>query len=177
MGKFPGIEFCIGGVAMDKKLQEAFCEQLKNELYSAYLYLAMSAYFESKNLPGFGHWMKVQTKEELGHGMKFFSFLVDRNARVALQAIPQPERDYASPLEVFEETLGHEKKVTGLINQLYELSIEVNDNASSVFLQWFITEQIDEEKNATAIVETIKMIKPDSAALIMLDRELAKREE
>lgn len=161
---------------MDKKLLDAFNEQIKNELYSAYLYLAMSAYFEAENLQGFAHWMEVQYKEETAHALKLFSFLIDRGARVSLQAIPQPEKEYASAQEVFALVLGHEKKVTGLINQLYELSEKLNDHAAAVFLQWFVTEQIDEEKNATVILETIKMIKPDSAALIMLDRELAKRE-
>jgi len=162
---------------MDKKLQNSLNEQLKNELYSAYLYLSMAAFFESKNLPGFSNWMKVQSKEESAHGMKIFDFLNDRGVRVILQGIPQPPADFSSAQEIFEETLGHEKKVTDLINQLYELSIEVNDNAATIFLQWFITEQIDEEKNATVILETLKLIKPDSAALIMLDRELAKRQE
>ncbi len=119
--------------------------------------------------------MKAQAKEESGHGMKFFDFLNDRGGRVILQEIPQPPADFSSAQEVFEETLAHEKKVTGLLNQLYELSIEVNDNAATIFLQWFITEQIEEEKNAAQILETLKLIKPDSAALIMLDRELAKR--
>jgi ferritin len=161
---------------MDKKLQTAFNSQIKNELYSAYLYLAMAAYFESENLEGFSHWMKIQAKEEMGHAMKFFDFLNDRGVRVALQAIEQPPADFVSPLEVFESTLEHEKKVTALINDLYELSIEVNDNSSTVLLQWFITEQVEEEKNATKILGILKMLKPDSAATIMLDRELAKRE-
>ena len=161
---------------MDKKLQKAFNDQIKNELYSAYIYLAMAAYFESKNLPGFAHWMKQQYKEEVSHGMKLFEFLNDRGVRVLLQPIAQPALDYSSTLEVFEETLKHEKKVTSLINALYDLAKQVNDNASSVFLQWFISEQVEEEKNAAQIIETLKMIKPEGAALIMLDRELAKRE-
>jgi ferritin len=161
---------------MDKKLQKAFNDQIKNELYSAYLYLSMAAYFESKNLPGFAHWMKVQYKEEVSHGMKMFGFLVDRGVRVTLQAIPQPELDFASALEVFEKTLAHEKKVTSLIDNLSDLAKEASDNASVVFLQWFISEQVEEEKNANSILDTIKVIKPDSAALIMLDRELARRE-
>ncbi len=162
---------------MDKKLQDALNNQLKNELYSAYLYLSMAAFFESRNLPGFSNWMKVQAKEESEHAMKFFDFLNDTGGRVILQEIPQPPADFSSAQEVFEETLEHEEKVTNLLNQLYELSIEVNDNAATIFLQWFITEQIDEEKNATLILETLKLIKPDSAALVMLDRELAKRQE
>ena len=161
---------------MDKKLQKAFNDQIKHELYSSYIYLAMAAYFETKNLPGFAHWMKIQYKEEVAHAMKMFEFLNDRGQRVLLQAIPQPVLEFSSSLEVFEETLKHEQKVTSLINALYELAKEVSDHASVVFLQWFISEQVEEEKNATAIIQTLKLIKTEGAPLIMLDRELAKRE-
>jgi ferritin len=161
---------------MDKKLQKALNDQIKHELYSAYIYLAMAAYFETKNLPGFAHWMKIQYKEEVSHAMKFFEFLNDRGARVLLQAIPQPALEFSSSLEVFEETLKHEQKVTNLINALYDLAKKINDHASVVFLQWFVSEQVEEEKNATVIIQTLKMIKSEGAPLIMLDRELAKRE-
>jgi ferritin len=161
---------------MEKKLQKAFNDQIKNELYSAYIYLAMAAYFGTKNLPGFTHWMKIQYKEEVVHAMKMFEFLNDRGQRVLLQAIPQPTLEFSSSLEVFEETLKHEQKVTSLINALYELAKEVNDHASVVFLQWFVSEQVEEEKNATNIIQNLKMIKSEGAPLIMLDRELAKRE-
>jgi ferritin len=161
---------------MDKKLQNAINNQIKHELYSAYLYLSMAAYCESQNLAGFSHWMKIQAKEETSHAYKFFEFLNDRGVRVILQAIPEPPADFSSPLGVFEKTLAHEQEVTKLINNLYELSIEVNDNSTTVLLQWFITEQVEEEKHATHIMETLRVIKPDSAAIIMLDRELAKRE-
>lgn len=161
---------------MDKKLQKAFNDQIKHELYSAHIYLAMAAYFEAKSLSGFAHWMKVQYKEEVAHAMKMFEFLNDRGVKVLLQAIPQPALEYTSTLEVFEETLKHEKKVTSLINALYDLAKEIKDSASSVFLQWFISEQVEEEKNASYIIETLKMTKPEGPALIMLDRELAKRQ-
>jgi len=161
---------------MDKKLQKNFNDQIKHELYSAYIYLAMAAYFETKNLSGFAHWMKLQYKEEIAHAMKMFEFLNDRGIRVLLQSIPQPVLEFSSSLEVFEETLKHEQKVTSLINVLYELAKEVNDHASVVFLQWFVSEQVEEEKNATVIIQTLKMIKAEGAPLIMLDRELAKRE-
>jgi len=161
---------------MDKKLLSTFNEQIKNELYSEYLYLSMSAYFESVNLPGFSHWMKKQAGEERVHGMKMFDFLCDRGERVILEAIPQPPIEFSSAKEVFEETLKHEKKVTALINNLYNISVKVNDQAAMVFLQWFITEQVEEEKNPTKILGDIKMIKPDSGAILILDRELAKRE-
>jgi ferritin len=161
---------------MNKKLHDEINKQINNELYSAYLYLAMAAYCETKNLAGFSHWLKIQAKEEITHAMKFFDFLNDRGVKVALRAISQPPIDFASAQDIFEKTLEHEKKVTSMINELYETSREVSDAAAEVFLQWFINEQVEEEKNATIILETIKMIKPDSAALIMLDRELAKRE-
>mgnify|MGYP001575915754 CR=1 FL=1 len=161
---------------MDKKLQSIFNEQIKNELYSEYLYLSMAAYFETVNLLGFSHWMKKQAGEEKVHAMKIFDFLCDRGVRVILEAIPQPPTEFSSVKEVFEETLKHEKKVTALINNLYNLSQKVNDQAAMVFLHWFIAEQVEEEKNPAKILEDIKMIKPDSGAILILDRELAKRE-
>jgi ferritin len=163
---------------MNKKLEAAFNEQIKHELYSSYLYLAMAAHFEAKSLTGFAHWMKVQAKEENTHAMKMFEFLNDRGVRVVLQAIPQPPAEYGNPLSIFEKVLEHEKKVTALIDKLYAIAGEVKDNAAGVFLQWFITEQVEEEKNATYIIDTLTMIKPEAQpALIMLDRELAKRGE
>ena len=162
---------------MDKKLQKAYCDQIKNELYSAYLYLGMAAYFEARNLSGFAHWMKVQFKEETAHAMKMFDFLNDRGVKVVLQAIAQPTVEYSSCQDAFETTLAHEKKVTSLINGLVEISRKVEDNASLAFLQWFVSEQVEEEKNATMILETLKMLRGESAAVIMLDRELARRGE
>jgi ferritin len=162
---------------MDKKLEKALNEQIKNEFYSSYLYLAMAAYLEAKTLPGFAHWMKVQAKEEWGHGMKIFGFLIDRGVKVTLQEIAQPPADFGSPVDIFEKVLGHEKKVTGMIDALYKLSADVSDNAARVFLHWFVNEQVEEEKNATYILDTLKSMKCESGpALIMMDRELAKRE-
>ncbi|MBU1125669.1 MAG: ferritin, partial [Candidatus Omnitrophica bacterium] len=125
---------------------------------------------------GAAHWLKVQHKEEVGHAMKIFDFLNDRGVRVLLQSIPQPTQDFASVREVFEETLKHEKKVTALLNALSDLAEEVDDKAAEIFLQWFITEQVEEEKSATVIVENLKIVKPDSPALLMLDKGLGKRE-
>lgn len=160
---------------LSKKLQDALNEQIKNELYSGYLYLAMSAYFEANNLPGFARWMRVQAGEEQAHALRFFDFIVERGGRVVLQAIDQPPVEFSSPLAVFEATLEHEKKVTGLINQLYELAVAERDYPAQVMLQWFINEQVEEEKNAAQIVETLKMIGEKGQALIMLDRELGQR--
>jgi ferritin len=167
----------LGGVGMDKKLLKAFNEQIKNELYSAYLYLSMAAYFESVNLAGFGHWMKKQATEEVEHGMKMFEFLADRGEKIALEAIPKPSADFSSAKDVFEETLKHEKKVTALINKLYDIAERVDDKSAKIFLQWFITEQVEEEKNASEILEKLKMVKPGSAALLMLDSVMGKRGE
>jgi ferritin len=156
-------------------LQKAFNEQIKNELYSAYLYLSMAAYFESINLTGFSHWMRQQVKEEMVHAMKMFEFLGDRGERVILEAIAKPPSDFSSPKGVFEETLKHEKKVTSLINKLYDLASKVDDKAAVIFLQWFVTEQVEEEKSASDILEKLKVAKPDSAALLMLDSMMGKR--
>ena len=161
---------------MDKKLEKAFNEQIKNEFYSAYLYLSMVAYAEANNLPGAAHWFKKQYGEEISHGMKIFEFLNDRNARVILQAIAQPVSDFSSLLHAFEETLKHEKKVTALIESLVDLARKVEDKAAEIFLQWFITEQVEEEKSAVQIIGHLKMVRPDSAGLIMLDKQLGKRE-
>ena len=160
---------------MDKKLQKAFNDQIKHEVYSAYLYLAMSAYVETKNLPGFSHWLKVQFKEELGHAMKQFEFLVDRGERVTLQAVPQPPAEFASPLDIFEKVLEHEKKVTGLIHALSNLAREVNDTAAEIFLQWFVTEQVEEEQQACAIVEKLRLAGDKGSTLLYLDKEFGKR--
>lgn len=162
---------------MDKKLINAFNTQIKNELYSSYLYLSMAAYSEAKNLSGFAVWLKAQAKEEVEHAMKIFDYLNDRGERVVLEAISQPPNDFVSTQDIFKRTLDHEKKVTNMISKLADLANKVNDKAASVFLQWFINEQVEEEKNATAILQTIKDIGSNSVAMIMLDRELAKRGE
>ncbi len=149
---------------------------IKNELYSAYLYLSMAAYCEGKNLPGFAHWLKVQAKEELGHAMKIFEFMVDVGEQIILKAIDQPPANFSFPADIFEKTLEHEKKITTMINNLVNLARQANDNPSIVMLQWFVNEQVEEEKNAAYILETLKTIKETGPALIMLDRELGKRE-
>ncbi|HOJ30668.1 MAG TPA: ferritin [bacterium] len=161
---------------MEKNLQKAMNEQIRNELYSAYLYLSMAAYCESKNLSGIAHWLKVQAKEEVSHAMKFFEFMVDVGAEITLLAIDQPPTDFASVTEIFEKTLEHEKKVTAMINNLVSLAQKAGDNPAMIMLQWFVNEQVEEEKNASQILETLKMIKEQGPAIVMLDRELGKRE-
>jgi len=158
-------------------MQDAINEQIKNELYSGYLYLAMAAYAEAQNLPGFAHWMKAQCQEEVEHAMKFFGHVAERGGRVELRAIDEPPVEFDSPTALFEMTLEHEKKVTGLINDLYELALAEKDYASQVLLQWYIGEQVEEEANATEILETLRMAGGKGQALVMMDRALARRGE
>ena len=160
---------------LNKTIQDAMNEQIKNELYSAYLYLSMSAYCESINLPGCASWMRMQEQEEKIHAMKLFDFVHERGGRVVLQAIDQPPSEFGPPLAVFEKTLEHEQKVTGLINNLYALAVEEKDYASQIFLQWFVTEQIEEENSVSQVIEQLKMIGDSRQGLLMLDRDLGGR--
>lgn len=160
---------------LNETMQDAMNEQIKNEFYSAYIYLSMSAYFEGTSLPGFANWMRVQAQEEQGHAMRFYNFINERGGRVVLQAIDQPPIEFGSPLDVFERTLEHEQLVTGMIHQLYTLAIQEQDYASQIFLQWFVTEQVEEEDSATQIIEMLKLIGDKRHALLMLDRELGSR--
>jgi ferritin len=161
---------------MDSRLQDLIQEQIGHEYYSSYLYLQMASYFESVNLEGFAKWMKVQAREEREHGDKMYEFLQDRGVRVILRAIPQPPSGYASAQDAFEKTLEHEQKVTSLIDGIADLADKVNDRPTKVFIQWFVTEQVEEEKNATRILDLLKKIKPDSGAIFQLDHRLGKRE-
>ena len=160
---------------LGKEIQDEMNEQMKNEFYAAYQYLSMAAYCESENLPGFAHWMRTQAQEETQHAMKFYDFILDRNGRVVLQAVEEPVVEFGAPLEVFERALEQEQRVTAMINDLYGLAVRENDYASQTFLQWFVTEQVEEEKNAGDVVETLKMIGDRSEALFLLDRELGRR--
>jgi ferritin len=160
---------------LSKTMEQAINGQINAELYSSYLYLAMSAYAENANLPGFAQWMKVQAKEEQEHAMKFFHYVVERGGRIELAAIAKPPVDFQSPLALFEQTLEHEKHVTSLINDLYALAVKEKDYASQIMLQWFISEQVEEEANATQIVETLRIAGEKGNALIMMDRFLGSR--
>jgi ferritin len=160
---------------LTKKIQDALNQQINHELFSSYLYLAMSAHFESVNLPGFARWMKVQSEEETEHGMKFFHYLNERGGKVILEAIAKPAADYKTPVEVMKKVLEHEKKVTGTIEALYELSMKEKDYATQVMLHWFIKEQVEEEKNASDIIEILKNIGDAPAGLAMLDSRLGAR--
>jgi len=156
-------------------IQDAFNKQITGEYYSSYLYLSMAAWFESKGLKGFAHWMLVQSQEELTHVLKFFKFIHDRNGRVQLEAIDQPPREWESPLDVFRATLAHEEDVTASIDQLVDLALHHRDHAAYNFLQWFVAEQVEEEANVGDLISQLELVADDGRALLMLDRELAQR--
>jgi ferritin len=162
---------------ISKTMQDAINEQIKNEYYSAYLYLSMSGYFESMNMPGSAKWMRTQHDEELTHALKMFDFVNDRGGRVALKPIDQPTTDFASPLAVWEMVLEHERKVTGLIYKLYEQAVKEGDYATQAFLAWFVNEQVEEEKNASLMLERFKQAGTSPASLLLFDGHFTKRGE
>jgi len=135
----------------------------------------MSAYFESINLPGFANWMKIQAQEELTHAMKIFRFVNERGGRVLLTAVAKPETEWKAPLNAFEDALAHEQKVTAMIDNLVDIAMEEKDHASRSMLNWFVDEQVEEEANASEIVEKLKLIGDKGHGLLMLDRDLATR--
>lgn len=156
-------------------LENAMNTQIAAELYSSHLYLAMSAYCESQGLPGFAHWFRVQSEEERDHAMSFMRHVVDRGGRVTMAGVEAPHADFGSPQGAFEEALAHEMNVTMMIDGIYGLAHQHSDYASQVFLQWFVSEQVEEEKVATQIVQTLKSLGGDPTALLVLDRELGAR--
>jgi len=161
---------------LGKKMQDALNEQINAELYSGYLYLSMSAYFESVKMPGMAHWMRLQTGEEQEHAMKLFGHVVERGGRVTLKAIDTPQAEWASPLAAFEGAYAHEQKVTGLINDLVKVAREEKDTAADAFLQWFVKEQVEEEETADEIVQKLKKIVGAPDGLRALDGELGQRQ-
>ena len=160
---------------LSKAVQDILNDQINHELYSAYFYLSMAAYCETQNLPGAARWLRVQATEEQGHAMKFFDYVNERGGEVKLKAIAGPPTEYTSGLDLFQQVLEHEQKVTGLINRCYEVAVKENDYASQVMLHWFIEEQVEEEASATAIVERLKLVGSQSTALFMLDSQLGAR--
>ena len=160
---------------INKPMQDAMNDQINKELYSSYLYLSMAAYLEDRNLPGFAHWMRVQEAEERGHAMKLYDFMVERGGRVMLKSIDAPKAEWNSTLELAEEVAAHEAKITASVNALYELAFKEKDYPAQIMLQWFITEQVEEEKNAAEIVANLKLIEDRGTAVLMLDHRLAKR--
>jgi len=160
---------------VNREIEGALNQQLNAELYSSYLYLSMSAYFQTINLLGFANWMRIQAQEELVHAMKFYDFINERNGRVILQQVEAPPTEWSSPLDVFEGAYKHEQKVTGLINDLVNLAVGERDNATNIFLQWFVTEQVEEEASADEVVQKLKLVGDDSSGLFMLDGEMGQR--
>ena len=160
---------------LSKKMEKAINQQINAEMYSSYLYLSMATYFESKSLGGFSNWMRQQAQEELFHGMKMFDYVCERGGQVTLKAIDKPPSKWSSPLNAFENVLSHEQKVTGLINNLVNLALEERDHATNIFLQWFVSEQVEEEDTAGGLVDKLILIGKDANGLFMLDSELATR--
>jgi len=158
------------------KMEAAINKQINAELYSGYLYLSMAAYFESQNLKGMAHWMEVQAGEEQGHAMRFYNFLNERGGRVKLQAIEQPKTDWKSPLAAFEEAYAHEQKVTAMIESLVDLASSEQDKAAFAMLQWFVSEQVEEEASTSEIAQKLKMVKESGHGVFMIDQALGRRE-
>ena len=162
---------------LDPKIQAALNDQLQHELGSWYLYLAMAAHFEAANLPGSAAWMRKQASEELVHAMKVFNYVNDRDGRVTLQAIPQPPAEFPSTVEVWKQALANEEKVSVLIGTILEQAQKARDHATVAMLQWFVTEQVEEEKTARTILEQVERLGPPSTAIYFLDRHLGKDAE
>ncbi len=160
---------------MNKRVEKVLNEQINREYHSAYLYLSMCAYFDSKNLEGFSNFMRVQYQEEVSHAMKFFNHIIERGGRVTLQPISGVKTEWTDVIEVFEDTLAHEKFITKCINELLEVAYEEKDYATINMLQWYVAEQVEEEASVSGILEQLKMIEGKGAGLFMLDREMKAR--
>jgi ferritin len=161
---------------ISKTMEDALNRQVNREYYSAYLYLSMSAYFQTVNLKGFARWMRVQAREERAHAEKIYDYIIARGGKVELAAIEAPKAKWASAGKVFEESYAHEQKVTGMIHALVELAIREKDHASFEMLQWFVKEQVEEEANALDILSQIKIVGDVPGHLFYLDHHLGKRE-
>jgi ferritin len=162
-------------MTLGKDLEKAFNDQIHLELASSYAYLGLSAWFETQSLPGMAHWMRLQSEEEHEHAMKFYRFVVDRDGAVTLGALDGPSTSFASPLDAFEHSLAHERKVTSAINALYAKATEAQDFSSLPLLGWFVNEQVEEEATVSQIIEDLRRIGDNQHALLMLDRELGAR--
>jgi len=160
---------------LKKKMLKALNNQINAEMYSSYLYLSMESYFQSVSLSGFASWMRGQVQEELFHAMKFYDYVNERGGKVALDTIHKPDSNWKTPLAAFEHILEHEQLVTGLINDLMDLAIAEQDHATRIFLQWFVSEQVEEEATVGEVVDKLRLIKDDSSGLFLLDAEMNKR--
>ena len=160
---------------ISKKLQDALNAQINAEMWSAYLYLSMSVEAESKGLKGFGNWFFIQFREEQDHARILMNYLLARGGQVLLAPIAEVRTPWGSQLEAFEDTLAHEKKVTAMINNLYDMAVTEKDHATASMLKWFIDEQVEEEESATTIIDSLKLVSGDKMGVFMLDKELATR--
>lgn len=160
---------------LNQTIQNLLNQQIAKELYASNLYLAMSGHFAQANLNGMATWMRVQSGEERGHALRFFDFVIDREGQVEIGAVDQPPTEFGAPVEIFKQALEHERKVTASINNIYAHAVQEGDYATQVFLQWFISEQVEEEASATEMVERLTMAGDDRAALLMLDAEMKGR--
>jgi len=160
---------------LSKKMEKALNEQIKWELYSGYMYLSMSAWFADQGLSGFAHWMRLQAQEELAHAMRFFDYVVERGGRAVLAAIDAPPVSWKSPLEAMEKTLEHEQLVTKRINDLVDVAKSGKDHATDIMLQWFVSEQVEEEDSVGEVLAKVRLIGKDGGGLYMLDKELSSR--
>ena len=160
---------------LEKNVIKAMNEQINKEFFSSYLYLSMSAYCESEGFPGCAKWLKVQSEEENEHGMKIYHFIHERGGRVELESIDKPKVDFKNLTQLFAQVLEHEQKVSASITALYETAVKSNDYPTQIMLQWFITEQVEEEKNAHEIVDLLKKVGDSPVSLIMFDRQLGAR--
>jgi len=160
---------------INKKVTDALNEQINAEMWSAYLYLSMSAYFQSNNLAGFANWMRIQYQEEMSHALKFFDYVTERGGKVELKPIAEVKTEWKNAIEVFKETLVHEQKVTSLINNLVNIAIEEKDHASNNFLQWYVSEQVEEESNVDKLLGELILVDGNGHGMLLLDRELATR--
>lgn len=160
---------------ISQRMEEALNKQINEELFSSYLYLSMSAHFENMSLSGFANWMRIQSQEESFHGMKLFDYVNERGGVVKLKAIEAPKLEWNSIIDIFEETLAHEQHITSKINELMKIAQEENDFATSSFLQWYVSEQVEEEATAGEILDQLKFIEDDKRALLMIEREMRGR--
>lgn len=160
---------------LSKIMEDSLNEQINREMYSAYLYMSMSAYASQAGLKGFANWFMVQYHEEMLHAMKMYEFVNRRGGSVILKALPQPPATFASPLDMFQKTFEHEQYITKSINEWMDLAIAEKDHATQIFLQWYVTEQVEEENNDQEILAQLKVIGADAQGLMLLDKDLAAR--
>lgn len=160
---------------ISQRIQDVMNEQIKHETFSAYLYFSMAAYFHSRSLDGMAQWMKAQAQEEFAHALRFFTHINDRGGRIELQALEKPQTDWESPIAAFQAALQHEEFITGKINDLAKLADEENDRAAGIMLQWFVTEQVEEEDSVSTVIDMLKLIGESGHGILMADRELGSR--